>query len=212
MPPLIQINQSLNWVGFPFNWLTSVLLKILNSPTSSHNRLIERAHQYFSCSSIRTSKAYWSSLCNSTSSCYHFQVLRLHQVRLYDIILAHVKIVHSNAIIFHVTTFCTRIINQYVIIITLPILLHTSKMNEPQYMTLPCEYNCCILSRRPPYIFITTSHNLCDICIHSTGKFNLIALLCTHVNSYILWKVHPLVIGLADRLRQGRNINYLIKK
>ena len=36
------------------------------------------------------------------------------------------------------------------------------------------------------HIYITTSFNLCSICIHSTTKFKLISLLCTHVYSYIL--------------------------
>ena len=40
-------------------------------------------------------------------------------------------------------------------------------------------------------MYITTSSNLCSIYICSTPKFKLTPLLCTHVYSYVLWKVHP---------------------
>ena len=59
-------------------------------------------------------------------------------------------------------------------------------------MTLSYKYKHYIFSKDPSYMYILTmSYNLCNICIHSTTKFKLITLLCTHIHSYMLWKVHP---------------------
>ena len=40
-------------------------------------------------------------------------------------------------------------------------------------------------------MYIITSYNLCSISIHSMAKFKCMLLLCTHVYSYVLRKVHP---------------------
>ena len=69
----IWVNRSLDKVGSPFNWLTSVFLKILDSPLPLHYSTVDwEGIPTFSCSSIRTSKAFRSSLCNFTSSCESF--------------------------------------------------------------------------------------------------------------------------------------------
>jgi hypothetical protein len=38
-------------------------------------------------------------------------------------------------------------------------------INEPQYVTLPYKYKCFTFSRGFPYQYITTSYNLCRICL-----------------------------------------------
>ena len=56
-------------------------------------------------------------------------------------------------------------------------------------MTLSYKYKCCIFSRGPPYMYMIVNYNMCNICLCSTKKIKLITLLCSHVYSYVLWKV-----------------------
>ena len=58
----------------------------------------------------------------------------------------------------------------------------------PPYIlvTLPYKYKCYIFCRIPPYMYITTSYDLCNICICSPKKFKLILLLRTHIYLYVL--------------------------
>ena len=73
MSTLIPVNQSLDEIGLPFNWLTNVLLKIIGSPTTTYvimDFILDWVGIWtFSWSSIRTSKACQSLLSNFTSSC-----------------------------------------------------------------------------------------------------------------------------------------------
>jgi hypothetical protein len=41
---------------------------------------------------------------------------------------------------------------------------------------------------------MTITSNLCSICIRNTKKIKLTPLQCTHLYSYVLWKVHPRTI------------------
>ena len=66
-------------------------------------------------------------------------------------------------------------------------------------------YHYCIFSKLPPYMYITTSYNLCSICIHSMEQFKLIPLLSTHIYSFVLWKVHPLKSGGGNMGKLGCN-------
>ena len=57
-------------------------------------------------------------------------------------------------------------------------------------MTLPYTHKCCIFPRSPSYMYITLTYSLCSTRICSTTKFKSTTLLCTHVYSYLLRKVH----------------------
>jgi hypothetical protein len=47
-----------------------------------------------------------------------------------------------------------------------------------------------VRDRCPPYMHITTSYNLCSMCICSTTKFILVLLLCTCVYFYVFSTIH----------------------
>ena len=51
-----------------------------------------------------------------------------------------------------------------------------------------CVYAVYIVKKSS--IHITTNHHVYNICIHSTTKFKVIPLLCTHIESYVFSTVH----------------------
>jgi hypothetical protein len=114
-------------------------------------------------SSIRTSKANWSSLWNSTSSCKLFSICNcINCVTMTTSFnLAHVYILLSNTTIFLVHLNHQSMCGHN----------HTPHppsyflINEPQYVTLPYKYKCFTFSRGFPYQYITTNYNFCRICL-----------------------------------------------
>ena len=57
-------------------------------------------------------------------------------------------------------------------------------------MTLPYKYNCCILLKGLPYMYVTINHNMYTICIRNTARSKSIPLMCTHIYSYMFSTVH----------------------
>ena len=70
-------------------------------------------------------------------------------------------------------------------------ILHPMNKYLSHNVSLPYKYKCYIFSRRSFIHVHNYSYNMCNICICSTEKLKFIPLLCTHINSYVLWKVHP---------------------
>ena len=70
-------------------------------------------------------------------------------------------------------------------------ILHPMNKYLSHNVSLPYKYKCYIFSRRSFIHVHNYSYNMCNICICSTEKLKFIPLLCTHINPYVLWKVHP---------------------
>ena len=58
-------------------------------------------------------------------------------------------------------------------------------------VTEPFKYNSCILFNGLPYMYVTINYNIYTICIRNTARSKSIALMCTHVYSYMFSTVHP---------------------